>query len=53
MRAEGGCLGDFTQTRKLLKNDGRFSKYDLEATLKYFQANVGPCDCHVHRAVLV
>jgi tetratricopeptide (TPR) repeat protein len=53
MRAEGGCLGDFTQTRKLLKNDGRFSKYDLEATLKYFRANVGPCDCHVHRAVLV
>ncbi|MDR2300963.1 MAG: tetratricopeptide repeat protein [Deltaproteobacteria bacterium] len=53
MRAEGGCLGDFTQTKKILKRDSRFGKYDLEATLKYFQANVGPCDCHVLRAVLV
>ena len=53
MRAEGGCLGDFTQTRKILRRDGRFQRYDLEATLKYFQANVGPCDCHVVRSVLV
>ena len=53
MRAEGGCLGDFTQTRKILKRDGRFHRYDLEATLKYFLANVGPCDCHVVRSVLV
>jgi Tfp pilus assembly protein PilF len=53
MRAEGGCLGDFTQTKKILRGDGRFGKYDIEATLKYFQANVGPCDCHVLRAVLV
>ncbi|MDR1109238.1 MAG: tetratricopeptide repeat protein [Deltaproteobacteria bacterium] len=53
MRAEGGCLGDFTQTRKILRHDGRFAKYSLEATLKYFLANVGPCDCHVLRAVLV
>jgi hypothetical protein len=53
MRAEGGCLGDFTQTKKIIKNNSRFCKYDLEATLKYFKANVGPCDCHVLRAVLV
>jgi tetratricopeptide (TPR) repeat protein len=53
MRAEGGCLGDFTQTRKILRRDGRFQRYDLDATLKYFRANVGPCDCHVLRSVLV
>ncbi|MDR1545761.1 MAG: tetratricopeptide repeat protein [Deltaproteobacteria bacterium] len=53
MKAEGGCLGDFTQTKKVLKRDGRFAKYDVEATLQYFRANVGPCDCHVFRAVLV
>ncbi|MDR1297821.1 MAG: tetratricopeptide repeat protein [Deltaproteobacteria bacterium] len=53
MKAEGGCLGDFTQTKKVLRHHGRFSKYDLEATLKYFLANVGPCDCHVLRANLV
>ncbi|MDR2442808.1 MAG: tetratricopeptide repeat protein [Deltaproteobacteria bacterium] len=53
MRAEGGCLGDFTQSRKILKRDGRFQRYNLESTLKYFQANVGPCDCHVVRSVLV
>jgi tetratricopeptide (TPR) repeat protein len=52
MRAEGGCLGDFTQTRKVLRSD-RFRKYDTQATLDYFRANVGPCDCHVLRAVLV
>ncbi|MDR2140432.1 MAG: tetratricopeptide repeat protein [Deltaproteobacteria bacterium] len=53
MRAEGGCLGDFTQTRKILRSQERFQKYDLQATLDYFRANVGPCDCHVLRAVLV
>jgi hypothetical protein len=53
MRAEGGCLGDFTQTRKVLKRNGQLSKYNLEETLNYFKANVGPCDCHVLRAVLV
>jgi tetratricopeptide (TPR) repeat protein len=53
MRSEGGCLGDFTQTKKILRHDSRYAKYDIEATLKYFQANVGPCDCHVLRAVLV
>jgi tetratricopeptide (TPR) repeat protein len=53
MRAEGGCLGDFTQTRKILRRDGRFQRYDIEGTLKYFLANVGPCDCHVLRSVLV
>jgi hypothetical protein len=53
MKAEGGCLGDFTQTKKVLKHHGQFGKYNLEATLKYFQANVGPCDCHVLRANLV
>ena len=53
MRAEGGCLGDFTQTRKVLRREGRLSKYNLEDTLKYFSSNVGPCDCHVLRAVLV
>jgi tetratricopeptide (TPR) repeat protein len=53
MKAEGGCLGDFTQTRKVLRREGRLTKYNLPATLKYFQDNVGPCDCHVLRAVLV
>ncbi|MDR0548917.1 MAG: hypothetical protein LBI10_05845, partial [Deltaproteobacteria bacterium] len=53
MRAEGGCLGDFTQTKKVLRSQGRFQKYDLKATLDYFLANVGPCDCHVVRANLV
>ena len=53
MRAEGGCLGDFTQTRKILRRDGRFQRYDIEGTIKYFRANVGPCDCHVVRSVLV
>ena len=53
MRAEGGCLGDFTQTRKILRREGRLSRYNLKDTLKYFSDNVGPCDCHVLRAVLV
>lgn len=53
MRAEGGCLGDYTQTRKVMRREGRLVKYSLSATLKYFQDNVGPCDCHVLRAVLV
>ncbi|MDR1084744.1 MAG: tetratricopeptide repeat protein [Deltaproteobacteria bacterium] len=52
MRAEGGCLGDFTQTKKVLRQD-RFRKYDLSSTLDYFRLNVGPCDCHVVRAHLV
>ncbi|MDR1043646.1 MAG: tetratricopeptide repeat protein [Candidatus Adiutrix sp.] len=53
MRAEGGCLGNFTQTRKVMRREPRLAKYDLTATLRYFQDNVGPCDCHVLRAVLV
>ena len=53
MRSEGGCLGDFTQTRKVLRREPRLAKYNLNATLKYFQDNVGPCDCHVLRAVMV
>lgn len=53
MKAEGGCLGDFTQTRKVMRREARLMKYSLPATLKYFQDNVGPCDCHVLRAVLV
>ncbi|MDR1656405.1 MAG: tetratricopeptide repeat protein [Deltaproteobacteria bacterium] len=53
MRAEGGCLGDFTQAKKVFRHDPRFQRYDLESTLKYFKANVGPCDCHVVRSVLV
>ena len=53
MRAEGGCLGDFTQTRKVLRREARLSRYNLENTLQYFRDNVGPCDCHVLRAVLV
>ncbi|MDL2226865.1 tetratricopeptide repeat protein [Deltaproteobacteria bacterium OttesenSCG-928-M10] len=53
MRSEGGCLGDFTQTRKVFRHESRLAKYSLPATLKYFQDNVGPCDCHVLRAVLV
>ncbi|MGL4209522.1 MAG: hypothetical protein ACRCTY_09080 [Candidatus Adiutrix sp.] len=53
MKAEGGCLGDFTQTKKIMKHEGALTKYHLASTLKYFQDNVGPCDCHVLRAVLV
>ena len=53
MRAEGGCLGDFTQTRKVLRREKQLAQYNLEDTLKYFRDNVGPCDCHVLRAVLV
>lgn len=53
MRAEGGCLGDFTQSKKVLRRETRLAKYDLEATIKYFRDNVGPCDCHALRAVLV
>lgn len=53
MRAEGGCLGNFIQTRKVMKREARLSKYDLEATLRYFLDNVGPCDCHVLKATLV
>lgn len=53
MKAEGGCLGDFTQTRKVMRREARLAKYSLPATLKYFQDNVGPCDCHALRAVLV
>jgi len=53
MKAEGGCLGDFTQTRKVLRREGRLTKYSVPETIKYFQDNVGPCDCHVVRAVLV
>jgi hypothetical protein len=53
MKAEGGCLGDFTQSRKILRREARLAKYSLNSTLKYFQDNVGPCDCHVLRAVLV
>ena len=51
MGAEGGCLGDFTQTRKVLKNNMRFDEYDVDATMKYFRENLGPCDCHVARGV--
>lgn len=53
MKAEGGCLGDFTQTRKVLRREPGLTKYDLTATLQYFRDNVGPCDCHVLRAALV
>jgi tetratricopeptide (TPR) repeat protein len=52
MRAEGGCLGDFTQTKKVFKRTPELRRYDLDETLKYFQANLGPCDCHVARASL-
>ncbi len=53
MKAEGGCLGDFTQTRKIMRREARLAKYNLASTIRYFQDNVGPCDCHVLRAVLV
>lgn len=53
MKAEGGCLGDFTQTRKVMRREARLAKYNLNSTIRYFQDNVGPCDCHVLRAVLV
>lgn len=51
IRDEGGCLGDYTQTRKVLRQYSDFQKYDLEATLQYFMDTFGPCDCHVYRAV--
>ena len=53
MRSEGGCLGDFTQTRKVMKREPKLAPYDLEATLKYFRANVGPCDCHALKGSMV
>ncbi|MDR2352951.1 MAG: tetratricopeptide repeat protein [Deltaproteobacteria bacterium] len=53
MRAEGGCLGDFTQTKKVFRQLPELQKYNVDLTLKYFLNNVGPCDCHVLRAVLV
>ena len=53
MRSEGGCLGDFTQARKVMKREPQLAPYDLEATLKYFRANVGPCDCHALKGSMV
>lgn len=53
MRAEGGCLGDFTQTKKVFKQEPALSRYSFQATLDYFRANLGPCDCHVLRAAMV
>jgi hypothetical protein len=53
IKEEGGCLGDFTQTKKVLRSEPRLQKYNLADTLEYFRANLGPCDCHVHRAVPV
>jgi tetratricopeptide (TPR) repeat protein len=50
IRDEGGCLGDFTQTRKVLRQYGDFKKYDIESTLQYFMDTFGPCDCHVYRS---
>jgi tetratricopeptide (TPR) repeat protein len=50
---EGGCLGDFTQTRKVLTREPRLQKYDLEETLEYFRETFGPCDCHVFRGIPV
>lgn len=50
---EGGCLGDYTQAKKVLRNDGRFRRYDLEDTLQWFRDNLGPCDCHVYRSIPV
>jgi tetratricopeptide (TPR) repeat protein len=53
MQAEGGCLGDFTQTKKVFRNLAELQKYNLDLTLQYFKDNLGPCDCHVVRGFLV
>ena len=50
---EGGCLGDFTQTRKVLLREPRLQKYDIDKTLNYFREVFGSCDCHVFRGVPV
>ncbi|MBF0530596.1 MAG: tetratricopeptide repeat protein, partial [Deltaproteobacteria bacterium] len=49
IKYEGSCLGDFTHTKKLLRRETAFRKYDVAATLDYFRENVGPCDCHVFK----
>jgi hypothetical protein len=53
INTEGGCLGDFTQTKKVLARDPRLAGYDFHGTLKYFEESLGPCDCHVHRGIEV
>ena len=53
MAHEGGCLGDFTQSRKVLNREQAFSKYDAAETLRYFRESLGPCDCHAARGVEV
>ncbi|MEW6263496.1 MAG: tetratricopeptide repeat protein [Thermodesulfobacteriota bacterium] len=49
IKYEGGCLGDFTHSKKILRRECRLSRYDIEATLAYFRETVGPCDCHVFK----
>lgn len=49
IKYEGGCLGDFTHTKKIMRRETALRQYDLDATLDYFRENVGPCDCHVFK----
>ena len=49
LSSEGGCLGDLTQTRKVMRSLPRLHKYDVEATVRKIQKEIGPCDCHLRR----
>ena len=53
MSDEGGCLGDYTHAKKILKRNGTLQKYHLASTLDYFRENFGPCDCHVLRSIQI
>lgn len=53
MADEGGCLGDYTHAKKVLKKNGTLQKYHLIPTLDYFRENFGPCDCHVLRSIQI
>jgi hypothetical protein len=53
INSEGGCLGDYTQTKKVLRSEEFSGKFSFDRSLAYFRKNLGPCDCHVHRGVEV
>lgn len=53
IKSEGGCLGDYTHTKKILRWDPLYKKFDIDACLEYYQQNIGPCDCHVMRGIEV
>ena len=53
MADEGGCLGDYTHAKKVLKRNSLLHQYHLASTLDYFRENFGPCDCHVLRSIQI